>query len=64
MGGISDRHQEIGRRRRRRKKLVKLKAKLKKATVSEKAVIAAKLRRMTPGAEVIIATWGLQDSDR
>jgi hypothetical protein len=64
MSGISDRHQEIGRRRRRRKKLVKLKSRLKKATASEKALIVAKLRRMTSGAEVIIANWGLQESDR
>ncbi len=64
MSGISDRHQEIARRRRRRKSLKKLAGRLKKATASEKLVIAAKLRRMTSGAEVIIANWGLKESDR
>lgn len=64
MGGISDRKQEIKRRRRRRKKLVTFKRKLKKATVSEKANIAEKIRRMTPGAETIIATWGLDERKR
>jgi hypothetical protein len=64
VGGISDRAQEIKRRRHRRKKLKKLASRLKKATVSEKAIIATKLRRMTPGAEIIISNWGLQESDR
>ena len=60
MGGISDRKQEIKRRRHRRKKLAVFARKLKKATVSERAVIAEKLRRMTPGCEVIVANWGLE----
>jgi hypothetical protein len=61
VGGISDRHQEIKRRRKRRQKLVLYKKRLKKATVSERGVIADKIRRMTPGAETIIAAWGLQE---
>lgn len=61
MSGISDRHQEIHRRRKRREKLRKMQAKLKKATASEKAVMVEKLRRMTPGAEVIIANWKLEE---
>jgi hypothetical protein len=61
VGGISDRHQEIKRRRKRRQKLVLYKKRLKKATVSERGVIAEKIRRMTPGAETIIAAWGLQE---
>jgi hypothetical protein len=64
VSGISDRHQEIKRRRHRRKQLKKLATRLKKATVSEKAVIATKLRRMTSGAEVIIANWGLNEGKR
>ncbi len=64
MSGISDRHQEIKRRRTRRKKLKKLQGRLKKATASEKLVIVSKIRNMTPGAEVIIANWGLKESDR
>jgi hypothetical protein len=37
-----------------------LERKLQKATVSEKVVIAEKLRRLTPGAEVLIARWDLE----
>ncbi len=48
MGGISERGKEIKRRRHRRKKLTQLSKRLKKATVSEKAVIVAKLRNLTP----------------
>ncbi len=59
MSGISDRKQEIKRRRHRRKKLVQFKAKLPKATATEKLVIADKLRKMTAGADVIIQNWGL-----
>jgi hypothetical protein len=61
VGGISDRHQEIRRRRKRRKKMVLYKKRLKKATVSERGVIADKIRKMTPGAETIIAAWGLEE---
>ena len=64
VGGISDRKQEIKRRRHRRKKLLKLSGRLKKATFSEKQVIVAKIRNLTPGAETIIANWGLQEQDR
>ena len=64
VGGISERGKEIKRRRHRRKKLGLLAKRLKKATVSEKSLIAAKLRRLTPGAEVIIDRWELRESDR
>lgn len=64
MSGISDRKQEIKRRRTRKKKLNLFKRKLKKATNSEKAVIAEKIRKMTPGAETIIANLGLEDKKR
>ena len=64
MGGISERGKEIKRRRHRRKKMAHLGKRLKKATVSEKTVIAAKIRRMTPGAEVVIDAWGLREVDR
>ena len=59
MGGISDRHQEIHRRRKRRDKIAKFKKKLVKATASEKAVIAQKIRRMTPGCEQVLVNLGL-----
>lgn len=59
MGGISDRAQEIKRRRKRKKKMAILNRKLKKANASEKQVIADTIRRMTPGASVILARLGL-----
>jgi len=61
VGGIRDRHQEIRRRRKRRQKLSLFKKRLKKATVSERTVMADKIRSMTPGAEVIIEAWGLKE---
>ena len=64
MGGISERHKEIKRRRHRRKKLQHLSKRLKKATISEKTVIVNKLRNLTPGAEVIIDAWQLRELDR
>jgi len=64
LGGISERAKEIKRRRHRRKKLEQLSKRLKKATVSEKNVIAAKLRNLTSGAEIIIDRWQLRVSDR
>jgi len=64
VGGISERKKEIKRRRHRRKKLVVFGRKLKKATTSEKQVIAEKLRNMTPGAETIIQNLKLTASDR
>ena len=64
MGGISNRMKEIKRRRHLRQKLVKMSTKLKKATTSEKLVMADKLRRMTTGADVLIARMGLEDRKR
>ena len=56
---VSQRRKEIERRRRRRKKLAQLARRLKKATVSERAVIADKIRHLTPGGEVIVRQWEL-----
>jgi hypothetical protein len=64
VGGISDRKQEIKRRRHRRQKLARWKVKLKKATASEKSLIVHKIRSLTPGAEFVIENWGLKESDR
>lgn len=55
-----ERNQELRRRRHRRKKVALLARKLEKATVSERTVIAEKLRSMTCGAEVIIERWELE----
>lgn len=38
-----------------------MKSKLDKATPSDKAEMARKLRQMTPGAEVLITRWGLEE---
>ena len=56
----SERRKEIKRRRHRRKKLKLFARKLTKATVSETAVIADKLRSLTPGGEVLIERWDLE----
>ena len=58
---MSERHRELRRRRHRKVKLVKLASRVAKASSSEKAVIAAKLRRLTTGAEDLIVRWGLED---
>jgi len=57
---ISERRKELKRRRHRRKKVGLFKRKLAKATVSEKAIIAEKLRNMTPGGQPIIEAWELE----
>lgn len=55
----TERQREIRRRRTRRVKLAYLAKKAEKATPEEKLVIAAKLRRMTPGADILIERMGL-----
>ena len=62
MGGINERHKEIRRRRHRRKRYAAYSKKLAKASSSEKTVIAAKIRRMTTGAEVVLANFGLTEN--
>ena len=57
----SERARELRRRRHRTKKVPKLLAKAEKGSPAEKAAIADKLRRLTPGAEVIIAAHGLEE---
>jgi hypothetical protein len=64
MGGISNRMKEIKRRRHRRQKLAKFETKLKKATASEKQVIAEKLRKMTTGCDDLIVRMGLEQRTR
>lgn len=61
MGGTVERQRELRRRRKRRQKLKIIKRRSEKATPSEKSVLAAKIRRMTPGAEIIIANLGLEE---
>jgi hypothetical protein len=57
----SERKRELRRRRHRTKKMEHHKKRLAKATVSEKAHIAGKIRKLTPGAEVIIAAMKLEE---
>jgi hypothetical protein len=64
MGGISNRMKEVKRRRHRKQKLVKMQSKVKKATTSEKLVMAEKLRKMTAGCEVLSGRMGLVDRKR
>ena len=56
----SERKKELRRRRHRRKKVSLFGRKLQKATVSERAIIADKLRALTPGGEQIVARWDLE----
>ena len=61
MGGVSNRMKEVKRRRHRRQKLAKFNMKLKKSNTSEKLAMAEKLRKMTPGCDVLIERMGLDD---
>jgi hypothetical protein len=55
----TERQRELRRRRHRSKKIAVLARKKEKATKTEKAVIAEKLRKLTPGGAVIAKAWGL-----
>lgn len=55
----SERQRELRRRRKRKETLTTMKAKLDKATPSEKAEMARKLRMMTVGCEDLISRWSL-----
>ncbi len=64
MGGISNRMKEVKRRRKRREKIEKFSLKVKKATQSERLVMAEKLRKMTTGCDVVIERLGLTERKR
>ncbi|HPM83010.1 MAG TPA: hypothetical protein PLF81_20040 [Candidatus Anammoximicrobium sp.] len=57
----SERRRELRRRRKRAKKITHLKRRVPQASVSEKAAMAGKIRRMTPGGETIVAKLGLEE---
>ena len=57
---ISERKKEIRRRRKRRENYAEMKAKLPKADVAAKAKIVEKLKKLSPGADVLIQAWGLK----
>lgn len=54
-----ERSRELRRRRQRKRKLTSLKRRADKASKSEKAVIAQKVRRLSPGADQLLAAWKL-----
>lgn len=58
----SERRKELKRRWHRQKKMAQLHRQLKNANTSERAEIAEKIRALTPGAELIIANLGLEES--
>lgn len=57
----TERQRELRRRKTRAKKVTKLAEKSKKASKTEKAAIIVKLRKLTPGADTLIAAWGLTE---
>lgn len=59
MAGV-ERDRELRRRRHRAKKLAILEKKAAKATKAEKPLIIEKLRKLTPGANILIERWGLK----
>lgn len=60
--GCSERQKEIRRRRKRREKVTQLQGRLAKATQSEKQEIIRKLRAITPGSDVLISNWKLNEA--
>ena len=59
--GSSERQKEIKRRRHRKKKMAEYRRKVEKASVSEKAHIAQKIRKLTPGADDLITRMALEE---
>lgn len=55
----TERQRELRRRRTRSKKKAVYERRAAKASVSEKVALANKIRRLTPGAEQIVARLGL-----
>ncbi len=58
MAGV-ERNREINRRRKRKKQISRMKKRVVAASASEKAEIVRKLRRLTPGADSVIAAMGI-----
>jgi len=59
--GSIERKKELRRRRHRSQKMTRLRRRAVVANTSEKAIIAQKIRRLTPGSESIIASMALED---
>ena len=60
MAGI-ERSRELRRRRTRKKKVQVWRRRVASASAAEKAEIARKLRRLTPGADALIESLGIRD---
>ncbi len=58
---LSERAKEIKRRRHRKAKIKDLEKKLAEASASDKALIAEKIRKLTPGADDILKRNELSD---
>ncbi|MDR0335792.1 MAG: hypothetical protein LBI18_01740 [Planctomycetaceae bacterium] len=56
---MSERQKEIRRRRKRRANYAAMKSKLDKADATTKEKFIVKLRKMTPGADDLVKSWGL-----
>lgn len=59
MAGV-ERNREISRRRKRKQQVRRLKKRVTTASASEKNEIVRKLRRLTPGADAVIAAMGIK----
>jgi hypothetical protein len=59
--GRSERQKELARRRQRRAKIRHLQRRAESASPSEKAVIAEKIRQLTPGSGEVIDRLGLEE---
>lgn len=57
---LSERKKEIRRRRKRRANFAGLKPKTRNADAATKEKIREKLRKMSPGADELIKSWGLE----
>jgi hypothetical protein len=57
----SERKKELARRRHRRAKIHQLQRRAESASQSEKAVIADKIRQLTPGCAAVIDKLGLEE---
>lgn len=58
--GCSERSKEIKRRRHRKVKISKLERQHNAADAAGKQIVIEKLSRLTPGAEDILANWGVK----
>jgi hypothetical protein len=55
----TERTRELRRRRHRKKAVIKLTKRAEKGSKADKAIVADKLRKLTPGASVIIERLGI-----